>query len=349
VAGLRARGIAPFVTLYHWDLPQALQDKGGWASRRTVEAFARYACVVAGALGEHTTHWLTQNEPWVTAMLGHRDGVFAPGITDWRTALTVGHHLLVAHGLATEEVRGVVPGAKVGIGLDCRPVRAASDSDEDHEAARYFDGARNRWFFDPVFGHGYPDDIMRAYRDKGRLDPGLVTPADLAVISRPIDFLGLNYYTTVTIGAGQGDGPDPGPVEGQAPGPGHTDMGWRVDPEGLGRYLRHIHDTYAPASILITENGASYDDGPDENGVIEDTRRIVYLRSHIEAMAEAMEAGVPVEGYFVWTLMDNLEWVHGFSQRFGLVWVDRETLDRTPKRSFEWYRSLVSTGTLAAS
>jgi beta-glucosidase len=176
-----------------------------------------------------------------------------------------------------------------------------------------------------------------------------VTPADLAVISRPIDFLGLNYYTTVTIGAGQGDGPDPGPVEGQAPGPGHTDMGWRVDPEGLGRYLRHIHDTYAPASILITENGASYDDGPDENGVIEDTRRIVYLRSHIEAMAEAMEAGVPVEGYFVWTLMDNLEWVHGFSQRFGLVWVDRETLDRTPKRSFEWYRSLVSTGTLAAS
>jgi beta-glucosidase len=349
VSGLHARGIDPFVTLYHWDLPQALQDKGGWASRHTVEAFGRYACVVAGALGEHTTHWITQNEPWVTAMLGHRDGLFAPGIADWPTALTVGHHLLLSHGMAMEEVRGVVTDAKVGIGIDCRPARPASDSEEDHAAARHFDGARNRWFFDPVFGHGYPDDIMRTYRDRGRIDPGLVTAADLAIIAEPIDFLGLNYYTTVTVAAGDEDGPDPGPEPGKDPGPGYTDMGWFVDPAGLTRYLRHLHDSYSPASILITENGASYSDGPDENGVIDDTRRIDYLRSHVEAMAAARTQGVPVDGYFVWSLMDNLEWLEGFSQRFGLVWVDPQTLDRTPKRSFDWYRGMIGAGTLAAS
>ena len=201
VAGLWARGIAPYVTLYHWDLPQALQDKGGWASRGTVDAFARYACVVAGALGEHATHWITQNEPWVSAMLGHRDGVFAPGVSDWRTATTVGHHLLVSHGLATEEIRGVVPGAKVGIGIDCRPAEPASDSDEDRAATRYYDGSRNRWFFDPVFGRGYPDDVMTAYQDRGRIDASVIARGDMETIAIPIDFLGLNYYTTVTIAA----------------------------------------------------------------------------------------------------------------------------------------------------
>jgi beta-glucosidase len=346
VAGLRARGITPFATLYHWDLPQALQDKGGWASRHTIDAFARYACVVAGALGEHTTHWITQNEPWVTAMLGHRDGLFAPGISDWPTALKVGHHLLVSHGEAVEEIRGVVPEAQVGIGIDCRPARPASDTDEDHAAARHFDGARNRWFFDPVFGHGYPDDVMRVYRDRGLIDADFVAGGDLTTISTPIDFLGLNYYTTVTIAAGEEEGPEPGPEPGADPGPDHTEMGWLVDPAGLSRYLRHLHDTYAPASIMITENGASYSDGPDVNGVIDDGRRIDYLRNHVQAVADARAEGVPVQGYFVWTLMDNLEWVEGFSQRFGLVWVDQETLDRTPKRSFDWYRQLVTTGTL---
>jgi beta-glucosidase len=282
-------------------------------------------------------------------MLGHRDGVFAPGITDWQTALTVGHHLLLAHGMAMEEVRGVVTDARVGIGIDCRPARPASDADEDHDAARYFDGARNRWFFDPVFGHGYPDDIMRTYRDRGHIDPDLVTTADLTKIAQPIDFLGLNYYTTVTVAAGEEEGPDPGLEEGRDPGPGYTDMGWLVDPAGLTRYLRHLHDAYSPTSIMITENGASYSDGPDENGVIDDARRIDYLRSHIEAMATARAQGVPVDGYFVWSLMDNLEWLEGFSQRFGLVWVDRQTLDRTPKRSFDWYREIIGAGTLAAS
>jgi beta-glucosidase len=347
VAGLRARGIAPYVTLYHWDLPQALQDKGGWASRTTVDAFARYACVVAGALGEDVSHWITHNEPWVAAMVGHRDGMFAPGIADWPTALTVGHHLLSSHGLATGEIRGVVPEAQVGIGIDCRPAEPASDSDEDRAATRYYDGARNRWFFDPVFGRGYPDDVMRIYRDRGHIDANLVAKGDMETIAVPIDFLGLNYYTTVTIAAGEEAKPEPSPQAGVDPGPGHTEMGWRIDPGGLTRYLRHLHDTYAPSSIVITENGASFSDGPDESGVIDDRRRIDYLRSHVGAIADARAEQVPVDGYFVWSLMDNLEWVEGFAQRFGLVWVDRDTLDRTPKRSFDWYRALVTSGTLA--
>ncbi|MGH8950359.1 MAG: GH1 family beta-glucosidase [Acidimicrobiia bacterium] len=346
VAGLRARDIAPFVTLYHWDLPQSLQDKGGWVSRHTIDAFGRYATVVAGALGEECDRWVTQNEPWVTAMVGHRDGYFAPGIANWETALTVSHHLLVSHGVAADEIRTVVDGARVGIGIDCRPVEPASDTEEDRAAARHFDGTRNRWFFDPVFGRGYPDDIMRFYRDRGRIAPDLIAAGDLDLIARPIDFLGLNYYTTLTIAAGAEEGPDPGPEPGIDPGPGHTDMGWRVDPDGLSRYLRHLSDTYQPGSILITENGASYSDEPDENGVIDDRRRIDYLRSHILAVAEARASGVPVDGYFVWSLMDNLEWVEGFSQRFGLVWVDQRTLARVPKRSYDWYADVARTGTL---
>jgi beta-glucosidase len=189
---------------------------------------------------------------------------------------------------------------------------------------------------------------MKTYYDRGLIDPGLVKGADLAIIAEPIDFLGLNYYTTVTVAAGEEDRSDPGPEEGKDPGPGHTDMGWLVDPTGLTQYLRHLHETYAPASIVITENGASYADGPDEHGVIDDARRIDYLRSHVEATAAARNDGVPVDGYFVWSLMDNLEWVEGFSQRFGLVWVDRQTLDRMPKRSFDWYRGLIGAGTLTA-
>jgi len=171
----------------------------------------------------------------------------------------------------------------------------------------------------------------------------------METIAIPIDFLGLNYYTTVTIASGEEEPAESAPPTDADPGPGHTDMGWKVDPEGLTRYLRHLNDTYAPASILITENGASYSDGPDENGVIDDQRRIDYLTSHVRAIADACAEQVPVDGYFVWSFMDNLEWVEGFSQRFGLVWVDRDTLDRTPKRSFDWYRALVTSGTLANS
>jgi beta-glucosidase len=346
VEGLRLRGIAPYLTLYHWDLPQALQDKGGWASRGTVDAFARYAGILADELGGDVGHWITQNEPWVSAMLGHRDGVFAPGLTDWNTALAAGHHLLLSHGRAVEEIRSRVRRGSVGIAIDCRPVEPASGSEGDIAAARHFDGFRNRWFFDPVFGRGYPEDTRRVYADSGRLDPGLIQVGDLDVMSTPIDFLGLNYYTTIRVGTGSEESDEPENEPGPDPAPGYTEMGWRIDPGGLDGYLRHLTETYRPASILVTENGASYSDRPDDDGVIDDRRRISYLQGHIEAVGQARGDGVPVDGYFVWSLLDNLEWVMGFSQRFGLVWVDHESGRRIPKRSFDWYKRLATTGTL---
>ena len=347
VEGMRERGITPYLTLYHWDLPQALQDKGGWASRQTVEAFARYAGVVADALGDGVTHWITHNEPWVTAMLGYRDGVFAPGIQDWRTALTASHHVLLSHGRAVEEIRSRVADPSVGIAIDCRPVEAMSQSEEDEVAAQHFDGFRNRWFFDPVFGKGYPDDMMNSYRARGRLDPTVIAPGDLDVMATPIDFLGLNYYTTVKVGAGAEESDDTEVEPGMDPPAGYTETGWRIDPEGLAGYLEQLSIEYSPASILVTENGASYSDGPDAEGVIDDQRRISYLRAHIAAIGRAREKGVPVDGYFVWSFMDNLEWLDGFSQKFGLVWVDRDTGQRIPKQSFDWYAGVARTGTLA--
>lgn len=346
VEGMRERGIEPYLTLYHWDLPQALQDRGGWASRQTVDAFTRYAGVVADALGDVVDHWITQNEPWVSALLGHLEGVFAPGITDWPTALTVGHHLLLSHGRATEEIRSRVDDVSVGIALDCRPVIPASDSDEDVAAARHFDGFRNRWFFDPVFGRGYPDDMMSVYRDRDRIDPSLVRADDLDLIASPIDFIGVNYYTTLTIGEGAEESDHLEGEPGSDPSPGYTETGWKIDPDGLRSYLEHLSVTYSPASILVTENGASFSDGPDDDGDVDDQRRISYLEGHIAAITSAKDHGVPVDGYFVWSFLDNLEWVDGFSQRFGLVWVDFETGERIPKASFDWYAGVAATGML---
>jgi len=340
VQGLKEREIRPYLTLYHWDLPQALQDKGGWASRATAGAFARYAGILAEELGDSVTDWITQNEPWVSAMLGHQTGVFAPGLTDWPTALIAGHHMLVSHGLATIEIKARHPQSSVGIALDCRPVSPASASEEDVDAARHFDGFRNRWFFDPVFGKGYPSDIVATYSDRGRLPGGLeayVQDGDMETIATPIDFLGLNYYTTLAVAAGSEESEDSGVVPGRIPPEGFTEMGWLIDPGGLESYLVGLQRRYQPQSIMVTENGASYSDGPDEGGRVRDTRRIDYLRAHIEAVWRARHAGVPVDGYFVWSLLDNLEWTQGFSQRFGLVWVDHSTGERIPKDSFHWF------------
>ena len=343
VDGLRERRVEPCPTLYHWDLPQALQDKGGWANRETIDAFARYGEIVAEALGDRVDRWLTHNEPWVSSFLGHREGIFAPGLTDWPTSLMVAHNILVSHGRATKAIRGASPDAAVGIALDCRPSAPADDDSVD--ANRYFDGARNRWFFDPVFGKGYPEDIVATYEERGHLPSGLdglVDDGDMNEISVPIDFLGLNYYTTLTISSDEPEGVDPeGPVGPGAP-EGYTEMGWRNDPRGLTEFLKRIDGDYGPESILVTENGASYSTGPNEDGRVKDSRRIEYLGQHIDATLAAREAGVPVDGYFVWSLMDNLEWVKGFSQRFGLIWVDKETGERIPKDSYYWYRDRIS-------
>lgn len=341
--GLVERGIEPCLTLYHWDLPQALQEKGGWASRDTIDAFARYAGIVADALGDRVGRWITHNEPWVAAFLGHRDGVFAPGMTDWQTSLIVGHNILVSHGRATRAIRDVVADATVGIALDCRPSVAADEKSED--ANRLYDGTRNRWFFDPVFGKGYPEDVVDAYTEAGHLIAGLdgmVEDGDLDEISVPIDFLGVNYYTTVTVSGEAPESDEPkGPVGPSTPD-GFTEMGWRIDPRGLTDFLTRVDDDYGPESIVVTENGASYSDAPDEHGRVQDRRRIEYLDQHIDAVLLARRAGVPVDGYFVWSLLDNLEWVAGFSQRFGLVWVDEESKERTPKDSYHWYRDRIS-------
>lgn len=334
---LLAAGIAPWATLYHWDLPQALQDQGGWPVRSTVDAFAEYADVVTKALGDGITHWITHNEPWVAAFLGHQQGVFAPGLTDWGLALAASHHLLLSHGRAVEVIRTNIPDASVGIAVDCRPSHPASDRPDDVVAQRHFDGFRNRWFFDPVFGMGYPDDMQASYRERGRWDGSFVRGGDLDVIASPLDFLGLNYYTSLTVAAGGEEDEDTGVAPGSAPSPGYTEMGWPITPAALTEYLAHVHHRYGPRRIVVTENGASYSDGPDVDGVVFDRRRIDYLREHIAAVEEALRQGVPMGGYFVWSLLDNLEWTHGFSQRFGLVWVDHDTGRRIPKQSYHWY------------
>ena len=337
-------GVTPWVTLYHWDLPQALQDRGGWASRETAGAFSRYAEVASDVFGDLVTNWITHNEPWVAAVVGHIDGVFAPGIQDWGVGLRAAHHILLSHGLAVEAIRANQPDAKVGIALDCRVSQAASDAPEDVAAARHFDGFRNRWFFDPVFGKGYPADMIDAYHRRGRLEePRLpfVVEGDLETIATPMDFLGLNYYAALSIGAGNEESGDTGVPESSSPPPGYTDMGWPVTPQGLTEYVRHLDETYGPASIVITENGAAYSDAPDDEGRVGDARRIDYFDAHVAAVAAARDGGVPVDGYFAWSLLDNLEWTSGYGLRFGLVWVDHATGERIPKDSYFWYRDVI--------
>jgi beta-glucosidase len=340
-------GITPWLTLYHWDLPQALQDKGGWLNRDTVDAFATYADVVSDALGDRVKNWITQNEPWVSAHLGHGIGLFAPGIADFGSALVAGHHLLLSHGRAVPRIRANSSNARVGIALDCRPSHPASADPADVAANRVHDGFRNRWFFDPVFGRGYPDDAIEVVEERGVFDgPRLpfVQPGDMEDIAVPTDFLGLNYYSSVAIQAGDEDGDGavlpPGPDQPD----GYTEMGWEITPEALTDYLGYLDAEYSPATIVITENGASYSDGVGGDGSVHDQRRIEYLASHIGATADALDAGVPVRGYFLWSLLDNLEWVAGYSQRFGIVWVDHATGQRVPKDSYRWYRRVIADG-----
>ncbi len=271
-------------------------------------------------------------------------------MTDWRAALPAAHHILVSHGRAVAAIRATVPDAQVGIALDCRPNRPATDDPADVAAARHFDGFRNRWFFDPVFGKGYPADMVEAYRERGRIDgepgelPVFVEPGDMDTIAAPIDFCGLNYYTSLQISAPVDESEDSGVPQG-APAPeGSTEMGWPITPDALTDYLVHLHQTYAPAALVITENGASYSDGPDADGVVDDQRRIDYLDAHIAAVEAAAAQGVPMAGYFAWSLLDNLEWTSGYAQRFGLVWVDHETQVRIPKASAHWYRDRITRG-----
>jgi beta-glucosidase len=347
---LLEHGITPWLTLYHWDLPQALQDRGGWPSRDTVDAFADYAAVMTDRLGDRVDHWITINEPWVVAMLGHRDGVFAPGTKDMAEALRVAHHLLLGHGRAAEVIRSNVERPVLSISLDCRPAQPASDREGDVEATRHFDGFRNRWFFDPLFGLGYPEDMLEDYRARGILEPedarSLLRDGDLEVIATRPDILGINYYTTVEVRAGQQEDETSAVPAGTDPPEGHTEMGWRIDPAGLGAFLDRVVADYAPERIAITENGASFSDAPGPDGRVRDARRTRYLHDHLEALLDARDRGVPVVGYLPWSLLDNLEWTAGFAQRFGLVHVDFATGERTIKDSARWLSEVARSRTL---
>jgi beta-glucosidase len=333
------QGIRPFATLFHWDLPQALQEKGGFASRATVDAYVRYAELVVRRLGDRVKDWMTANEPWVYAFCGHLYGVHAPGLQDLQTALAVAHHVLLAHGRAVPAIRAACAGARVGLVNNLEWIEPASDRTEDVVAATRWDGAFNRWFLDPVFGRGYPQDLEAWY---GAALPR-VEPGDLDAIAAPIDFLGVNQYTRRLIAH------DPTPRTRTPKAflsakqiywpfvPRAEFDEWEIAPEGFYRTLLRVHREYHPRAILVTENGTSYPDSPGPDGAIHDLFRIRYIARHTAAVWQAIQDGAPVGGYFLWSFMDNWEWAFGFTKRFGMIHVDYATQRRTLKDSGAWY------------
>jgi beta-glucosidase len=341
VDALLERGIRPFVTLYHWDLPQALQDVGGWGSRATAEAFVAYTDAVTARLGDRVRQWMTHNEPWCIAHLGHEDGEHAPGHRDAAESLRAAHHVLLSHGWASGVVRANATGAEVGIVLNLSPAFPASDSEADRDAARWFDGFFNRWYLDPVFRGRYPADAVADRVARGHVEgpvPAFVRPGDMEAIATPLDFLGVNYYSRTVLRS------DPSGVPRRVDGVARaelTDMGWEVYPQGLHELLVRIGREYAPRKIYITENGVAYSDGPDEARRVNDERRVAFLRDHLVAAHRAIADGVPLHGYFLWSLMDNFEWAHGYSKRFGIYWVDYTTQERIAKQSAFRYRDIV--------
>jgi beta-glucosidase len=339
-------GIKPFPTLYHWDLPQTLQDRGGWADRRIAEDFREYAAIVARRLGDRVSHWQTHNEPWCVTTLGHEEGHHAPGHLDPPEALRVAHHLMLSHGMATKAIREEVPNAEVGIALIHCPVHSATDSEADKNAARWFDGFFNRWYLDPIYKGIYPEDAIADRVEAGHLkSPELpfVEDGDMDIISTPLDFLGFNYYNRAVMKAGK----DNKPVSVSTQPPEElTDMGWEVYPEGLYDGLKRVHQEYKPGDIYITENGAAYDYPVDSEGRIADVKRIAYLRKHLLQARRAIADGIPLKGYFAWSLMDNFEWGFGYKMRFGLFGVDYQTQQRYPKDSAFWYQNVLSTNSV---
>jgi beta-glucosidase len=333
---LKAR-IEPFVTLYHWDLPQALQDRGGWPARPTAEAFVEYADLTARRLGDRVKHWMTLNEPWVSALVGYRDGRHAPGHTDLDQALAAAHHLLLAHAWAVPVLRQHSPQAQVGIVLNLSSQTPASPSAADRAAAWQADGTLNRWFLDPLAARGYPADSVAHYRRP--LD--FIRPGDMQAIATPLDFIGINNYTRNVVRSDEAPEAENAPRT-VWPGPEYTDMGWEVYPEGLFELLGRLHFNYRFPALYVTENGAAYPDRVGPGGQVDDPQRVAYLKAHLAAAAQAVMAGVPLRGYFIWSLLDNFEWAHGYTKRFGLIYVDYATQRRIYKTSAHWYRRVIA-------
>ncbi|MBN1429925.1 MAG: beta-glucosidase [Anaerolineae bacterium] len=337
VDGLLAAGITPFITLYHWDLPQILQEEGGWASRTVSEAFAEYTDVITRALGDRVKHWMTLNEPFVSAYLGYELGFHAPGHTSREEHVAASFHLLLAHGLAVPVIRSNSPDAQVGIALNLSGQVPASSSLADRAAAWQSDGLNNRWYLDPLAGRGFPLDIIQLYGNPLEF----IRPGDMDTIATPIDFLGVNYYTRKVVRSTIVPEAENAPRE-VFINSNLTDMDWEVCPEGLYNILGRLYFDYPFQNIYITENGAAYPDQIIANTRIDDPQRLAYLKSHFEAAHRAIAAGVPLRGYFVWSFLDNFEWAYGFTKRFGLTYVDYPTQRRILKSSAEWYRRVIA-------
>ncbi|GCE46106.1 broad-specificity cellobiase [Thermosporothrix hazakensis] len=331
---LLAQGITPLVKLYHWDLPYALQERGGWLRRETAQAFADYAEIVARRLRDRVNWWITFNEPWCIAYLGHGVGVHAPGLANKQDALNAGHHVLLAHGLVLPRLRALLqPGAKIGFTVDPYPVYAMDESDEARQQAERLDRFRNRWFLDPLFRGCYPDGL---FEDLGCVAPD-IQPDDMARIAAPLDFLGVNYYSRWRTSR-ESNALEALPVPEDAP---RTVMGWEIYPQGLLEALRQVQQDYAPPAIVITENGAAFNDIWDGGDLVHDPERVEYMRSHLASIEAAVAEGIPVQGHFAWSLMDNYEWAEGYSKRFGLVYVDYPSQKRIIKQSGLWYANYI--------
>lgn len=342
----REYGIKPLMTIYHWDLPQWLQDEGGWVNRLSIDCFLEYARVLFDNFGEDVPMWNTLNEPWCAAILGYGAGIHAPGHTDWREAMIAAHHLLVAHGLTIRLYRELGLSGQIGITLNLDSNDSATEEEADQEACNRHDGYLNRWFLDPIFKGDYPEDMKAWYRPRiGDFD--FIHMGDMEIIGEPGDFLGINYYTRAIIREGnshsllQTDQVMPEGCE-------CTAMGWEVHPESLLKLLWRIHNDYTDLPLYITENGAAQND-LIVDGKVEDPARISYLKSHLEQSLRFIQGGGRLYGYYLWSFLDNFEWAFGYEKRFGIVHIDFETQARTPKQSAYWYRDFIKTGSLQAA
>lgn len=336
---LLSKNIRPYVTLYHWDLPQWLQEKNGWVNRDTVSHFTDFTAAIVRRLGDRVFDWITHNEPWCAAILGYAKGEHAPGLKSWNDALIASHHILLSHGLSMPILRELSSGCEAGIALNMSPVHANRQLQQDQKQAQIIDGEMNRWFGDPIFLGCYPEDMVEHYDELGYFENeapmAFVKAGDMKAISVSTDFLGINYYSRILAA-------DESQTEPAKREPTNvTDMGWEVYPKGIQEITRYAKERWSVDKIYITENGAAYPDEPNEAEQIHDSKRVKYFHSHIESLGAARHDSIPIAGYFAWSLMDNFEWAFGYSKRFGIVWVDYETQERIPKDSALWYRDLI--------